>query len=279
MANELIQNLTDSLDVSLTAVKDALPKTFNKERFLQNTIAVIKQNPELQKYNKNELLTCMLRGSYLSLDFMAKECWLVPYNGHVTFQTSYKGECKFVKRYSIRPLLDVKAEIVRVGDEIDYGINEDNKPYIKYKPIPFNTQNVVGAFAVAYFKDGGILYEVMSMDEINKVRNVSRAASSSSSPWKTFPEEMYKKTVLRRLCKSIETDFDTVEQHEAWDEGSGVDFVNKPTPTEVHDPFAETDVVNEESESVVEGEIVSEVSVDEETVKEEIIAEAQEVFK
>ena len=85
---------------------------------------------------------------------------------------------------------------------------------------------------------------------------------------------MYKKSVLRRLCKSIETDFDTIEQHEAWDEGSGVDFTNKPTPTEVHDPFAETDVVNEESENVVEGEIVSE-----ETVDEKIVAEAQEVFK
>lgn len=275
MANELIQTLTNALDTCLINVSDALPKTFNKSRFLQNTIAVIRQNPDLQKYKKSDLLSCMLKGSFLGLDFMAKECWIVPYKGELSFQTSYKGECKFVKRYSIRPLLDLKAEVVRVGDELDYGI-KDNKPYIDYKPIPFNGDKIVGAFAVAYFKDGGILYEVMNMDDINKVRNVSRAASSTSSPWKTFPEEMYKKTVLRRLCKSIETDFDTVEQHEAWDEGSGVDFTNKPTPTEVHDVFEETDVVNKEEEFA---DLNEEVFVDSEVVKEEIIAEAQEVFK
>lgn len=272
MANELIQALTNDLDTCLINVSDALPKSFNKSRFLQNTIAVIRQNPDLQRYKKSDLLSCMLKGSFLGLDFMAKECWIVPYKGELSFQTSYKGECKFVKRYSIRPLLDIKAEVVRVGDELDYGI-KDNKPYIDFKPIPFNGDNIVGAFAVAYFKDGGILYEVMNMEEINKIRNVSKAASSSSSPWKTFPEEMYKKSVLRRLCKSIETDFDTIEQHEAWDEGSGVDFTNKPTPTEVHDPFAETTLVNEKEE------VADPNVIDSEVVKEEIIEEAKEIFK
>lgn len=276
MANEIVKKLTKDLETCLVGTANALPKSFNKERFLQNCIALVRTNPELQRYNKNELLECMMRASFLSLDFMNKECWLVPYGNHITFQTSYKGECKFVKRYSIRPLIDLKAEVVRVDDSLDYGI-KDNKPYIEFKPIPFNTKNIVGAIAVAYFADGGILYEVMSMDDINKVRNVSRAASSTSSPWKTFPEEMYKKTVLRRLCKSIETDFETVEQREAWDEGSGVDFTNKPTPTEIHDPFAETDVVNEEESNVVEGEIVKEEFI--EPVKEEIIEEAKEIFK
>lgn len=256
MANDLVQNLTNDLDYCLKNVSDALPKTFNKERFLQNTIAVIRSNEDLLKYNRKDLLACMLKGSFLGLDFSNKECYIVPYKGQLSFQTSYKGECKFVKKYSIRPLRDLKADVVRVGDELDYGI-KDNKPYIDFKPIPFNAGNVVGAIAVAFFADGGVLYEVMNMDEINKVRKVSRAASSESSPWKTFPEEMYKKTVLRRLTKSIETDFDSIEQHEAWDLGSGVDFTNKPEPMEVHNPFKEkTESVNEEETDVIEAEAV-----------------------
>ena len=47
MANELMQTLTNNLDASLVAVQDALPKDLNKARFLQNTIAVIKSNPNL----------------------------------------------------------------------------------------------------------------------------------------------------------------------------------------------------------------------------------------
>jgi len=259
MANEIIQSITNNLDATLNAVSDALPKDFNKARFLQNSIAVVKANPDLTKYNPTELLTCLVRASYLGLDFMNKECWLVPYNGHITFQTGYKGDCKFVKKYSIRPLLDLKAEIVREKDELEYGIT-DNKPYLNFKPLPFNDGKVIGAFAIAYFKDGGVLYEVMNLDEINKVRKVSKAASSNSSPWSTWTEEMYKKTVLRRLCKAIETDFDSVEQREAWDSGSGVDFT-KPESAEVHDPFAEDEKIT--NEIVIDTDSVNVVDVDE----------------
>ena len=167
---------------------------------------------------------------------------------------------KFVKKYSIRPLLDLKAEVVREGDTLEYGI-ENNKPYITYKPLPFNAGKVIGAFAVAYFKDGGVLYEVMNLDEINKVRKVSKAGSSASSPWATWGEEMYKKTCLRRLCKALPTDFDNIEQRNAWDEGSGVDFT-KPEAVEVHDPFADQ---NEEiaDEIVIDTEVVNETPIDE----------------
>ncbi len=236
MANEIIQSLTNNLDASLVAVSDALPKDFNKARFLQNAMSVVKSNPDLLKYNQTELLTCMLRGAYLSLDFYNKECWLVPYAGHVTFQTGYKGDCKFVKKYSIRPLSDVYAKPVRQGDVLDYGVR-DGEPYLTWKPLPFNDGEIVGVFAVAFFKDGGMLYEVMSKAEVDKVRRVSKAGASNSSPWATWYESMACKTVLRKLCKGIETDFDNVEQREAWEEGGGVDFNIKPE-TEVHNPFA-----------------------------------------
>ena len=34
---------------------------------------------------------------------------------------------------------------------------------------------------------------------------------------------MYKKTVLRRLCKMIDLDFDNIEQQKAFDDGSDFD--------------------------------------------------------
>lgn len=235
MANEIVQVLTNNLDASLNAVTEALPRDFNKSRFLQNTIAVIKEKPDLLKYNQNELLTCCLQASYLGLDFMNKEAWLVPYSGHVQFQMGYKGAAKFVKKYSIRPLADVYAKAVRKGDELDYGI-KDNKPFIEWKPVPFNNSEVVGVFAVACFEDGGILYEVMSKEDVDKIRKRSKA--SGSGPWVTDYEEMAKKTVLKRLAKGIETDFDNVEQRAAW-ESDNDEFSKTVAPSEVVDPFAD----------------------------------------
>lgn len=249
MANELqatqtqlVQNLTNNLDASLEAVAEALPNDFNRARFLQNTIAVVKEKPDLLQYNQTELLTCCLQASYLGLDFMSKEAWLVPYSGHVQFQMGYKGACKFVKKYSIRPLADIYAKSVRKGDELEYGI-EDNKPFIKWKPVPFNNSEMVGVFAVAYFEDGGILYEVMSKEDVDKIRKRSKA--SSSGPWVSDYEEMAKKTVLKRLAKGIETDFDNVEQKAAW-ESDNDEYTKTVEQEEAVDPFAK------DSENVID---------------------------
>lgn len=81
--SEIIQTLTNNLDASLNAVQDALPGDLNKARFLQNTIAVVKATPTLLTYNQTEVLTECLKASYLGLDFMNKEAYLVPFGGHV----------------------------------------------------------------------------------------------------------------------------------------------------------------------------------------------------
>lgn len=237
-----VQTLTNNLNRSLDAVAEALPNDFNKARFLQNTIAVVKDKPDLLQFNQNELLTCCLQASYLGLDFMNKEAWLVPYSGHVQFQLGYRGACKFVKKYSIRPLADIYAKAVRKGDELEYGVDE-NRPYIKWKPVPFNNSEVVGVFAVAYFKDGGILYEVMSKEDVDKIRNRSKAGRSG--PWVSDYEEMAKKTVLKRLAKGIETDFDNVEQRSAW-EADNDEFGRPEDTEEVVNPFAKKEEPKEE---------------------------------
>ena len=75
------------------------------------------------------------------------------------------------------------------------------------------------------YTDGSMLYESMSADEIEGVRqNYSKAKDSDA--WKKSSGEMYRKTVIRRLSKYIEKDFDKVEQLMAYDEGGGVEFQN-----------------------------------------------------
>lgn len=254
MANDL-QVLTDKLDLSLNAVSEALPKDFNKARFLQNTMSLIRQNPDLQKYNPTELLTCSLHAAYLGVDFMSKEAWLVPYSGHVQFQLGYKGACKFVKKYSIRPLADIYAKAVHKGDFFEHGV-KDGKPYLDWKPLPFNGGEMLGVFAIAIFADGGILYEVMSKAEVDAIRKRSRA--SGSGPWVTDYEQMSLKTCMKRLCKNIETDFDNVEQRNAWEADNEEYAKVQNTDTEVIDPFAETEtetnVIDSEAVEITEME-------------------------
>ncbi len=224
MANEVSKTFSEQLSDKLVSVQNALPKAFNRDRFVQNALAVMNEKPELARINRAMVIQGLCKGAYLGLDFMNKECYLIPYGNSVQFQTDYKGECKFVKRYSIRPILDIFAKVVREGDFFEEGII-DNKPVVNFRPLPFNNKPIVGAFAIVLYKDGGMEYEAMSYEDIQNVRN-NYSKASQSKAWKNSFDEMAKKTVLRRLCKHIETDFESTEAKQAWDDGAGMDFDN-----------------------------------------------------
>ena len=195
--------LTEKLD----SVSEALPKGFNKARFTQNAIALL--NPGIAKYGQNQIIGGLMKGAYLGLDFYSKECYLIPYGQSLNYQTDYRGEKKLAKKYSIRPIKDIYAEIVREGDEFSIGV-KDNERVVNFVPKPFNDGKIVGAFAVVEYQDGGIGTDTMSISELENTRKHSKAANSMA--WKDFTSEMYKKTVLRRLCKHIEIDFENTMQ-------------------------------------------------------------------
>lgn len=245
--NEVVKSFSETLTDKLITVENALPKDFNRARFVQNCLAVMNEKPELARMNRAEVVQGLLKGAYLGLDFANKECYLIPYGNSVNFQTDYKGECKFVKRYSIRPIVDIDAKLVREGDTFSAEIVE-GKPTINFKPLPFNNNDIVGAFAYVNYADGGLMYETMSTEEINATRN-NYSKQANGSTWKKSWGEMAKKTVLRRLCKLIETDFESTEARSAWEDGSDLDknVINKPVETEiVENPFDTTTVIDED---------------------------------
>ena len=117
MANEVAIKFSEQLSDKLMSVESALPKDFNRERFVQNCLAVMNENPQLAKINAAHVIQGLCKGAYLGLDFMNRECYLIPYGNSVQFQTDYKGEVKFIKKYSVRKIKDIYAKVVREGDE------------------------------------------------------------------------------------------------------------------------------------------------------------------
>ena len=208
--------LTDKLD----SVSEALPKDFNKSRFVQNALALINDNPQLQKYNQSQLMAGLMKGAYLGLDFYSKECYLVPYGNQLNYQTDYRGAKKLAKKYSIRPIKDIYSKLVREGDFFEESI-ENGEQTFNFKPKSFSDGKIIGAFAVVLYSDGGMAYETMSLSDLENTRSASKAANSPA--WKKFTGEMYKKTVLHRLCKHIELDFENPTQRTTFYSGVEVE--------------------------------------------------------
>lgn len=203
MSNELGMVLISELE--RPSIMDALPPDFNRARFVQNTVALVQENEQLSRLPQAKLVPVLLKGAYLGLDFFSKECYAVPYGQQVQFMPSYTGMVKLAKRFSKRPLRDVYAHVVRDGDEFESGM-EDGHEYVRFKPEPFNDGPIIGAFAVAQYADGGIKVEVMSKTQLDAVKRMSKAQSGTA--WKFFADEMYRKSVIRRLCKGIDLDMD-----------------------------------------------------------------------
>lgn len=237
----------ENLDKLIESKREAMPTSFNKTRFIQNCMVVLQDVKDIDKCNAANVARTLLKGAFLGLDFFNKECYAIIYGGQVQFQTDYKGEKKLAKKYSVRPIKDIYAKLVKEGDEFIEEI-KDGQQTIHFKPQPFNDGAVIGAFAVALFQDGGLIYEVMSVKEIEDVKsNYSKQANGPA--WKKSPGEMYKKTVLRRLCKNIELDFDTIEQKQAFEDGGDFD-PNKKKAVEQDSPFNDDYIVDAEFEEV-----------------------------
>ena len=230
--------MSDELGIVLASelerpsVADALPPDFNRARFVQNTVALVQSNEDLARMPQAQLVPALMKGAYLGLDFFNRECYAIPYGQTIQFMPSYTGMVKLAKRFSKRPLRDVYAHVVRDGDEFETGM-EDGREYVRYKPKPFNEGAIVGAFAVAQYEDGGIKVETMSKAQLDAVKRMSKAQSGTA--WKFFADEMYRKSVIRRLCKGIDLDMENVEQARIMRE----EEVQEVEVTEVDNPFGD----------------------------------------
>lgn len=214
---------SESLAASLYDVKEGLPADFNITRFAQNAVALLNGNEALQKfsrqYGSGQIKSGLMRAAFLGLDALNSECHLVPYGSTLNFTIDYRGDTKLIKKYSVRPVLDVYAKLVRQGDEFRIYI-KDGKQMFDFEPKPFNDGAIIGAFAVILYKDGGLDIEEMSVKELEKVRSKSKMANGMA--WKDFTGEMYKKTVLHRIKKKVTIEFENPAQKEYWDEDMAI---------------------------------------------------------
>jgi recombination protein RecT len=246
--NTQLVTIHNNLKSLLQSKQKALPTNFNETRFLQNAMTVLADTRGIETIDPASVTRTMLQGAFLGLDFFNKECYAIPYNENVgtkekpqwvkkiQFQTDYKGEIKLAKMYSINPIADIYAKIVRKGDIFHESIIDGHQS-ITFKPQPFNEELIAGVFAVCLYKDGTMIYESMGINDIELIKQASKTPTGPA--WKLYPGEMAKKAVIRRLRKMIQLEFKSPEADAAFEEGGQIDFTDYETiePDPIKDPI------------------------------------------
>lgn len=191
----------------------ALPKHLSVDRFVRVALTAITKTPKLADCTRESLLACLLDCSSLGLEPDGRNAYLIPYGTVCTLIVSYKGLVELARRTG--EISDIHADVVCENDSFEYSYGTDGK--LVHRPALEKRGKVVRAYAFVKLRDGGTSYDVMNVDEIDKIRKISKAANSPA--WTNHWDEMAKKTVFRRLAKwlpvssefmdAVERDFDT----------------------------------------------------------------------
>lgn len=206
-----------------------IEEVFAVQALMKNdfSLKVAKSNPQSVK-----LAMINVAATGLTLNPANAYAYLVPRDGAIVLDISYKGLIKIAT--DTGAVMWARADIVYAEDQFSYR-GPAEKP--EHSANPFGDRGeVIGAYCIAKTKDGDILTEVMSRAELDKVRDKSMAwAKKKAGPWKDWPGEMIKKTVIKRASKtwpyseSIERLHSAIEiANEA--EG-GYDLSSRITPT------------------------------------------------
>lgn len=186
------------------AIKKALPSVMTPERFTRIATSALSTTPKLAECTPMSFLGAMMTAAQLGLEPNTPlgQAYLIPYwNGKAKrlecqFQMGYKGMIDLA--YRSGKISSIQAHVVHENDVFEYSFGLD--PTLKHVPAISDRGDPVAVYAVFKTKDGGYGYEVMSWDDVMKhARKYSK--SYDNGPWQTNPEEMAKKTVLKKVLK------------------------------------------------------------------------------
>lgn len=212
MANEVIERATPAaearaqLEQMQSQFHAALPAHIPVERFMRVVMTALQGNPDLLRMERKSLFGAAMRAAQDGLLPDGREAALVPFKGVVQYLPMVAGVRKKVRNSGEISTWDVHA--VHENDAFEYELGDE--PFIRHKPNLSNRGKLIAVYSVARMKDGAVSRDVMSVEEVEKIRGKSLA--KNSGPWAdpAFYPEMAKKTVAKRHAKVLpmSTDLD-----------------------------------------------------------------------
>jgi recombination protein RecT len=194
------------LDKTAPQFAAALPPHIPPERFARVVMTAVQGSPDLLQADRKSLFSSSMKAAQDGLLPDGRDGALVVYNtkakdGSWTKQVQWMpmigGILKRIRNSG--ELKSISAHVVYTNDKFAFVLGDDER--IEHEPALEDRGKPRAVYAIAHTKDGGIWREVMTVQEVEQVRAVSRAANSG--PWTQWWGEMARKTVLRRLAKRL----------------------------------------------------------------------------
>lgn len=214
MNNNPIVAYKRDLDRMIEADEFALPSNVSQKAFRNAAVVAVQDNPYILQMKPESVFKSLRRLAGMGLVPDSKEAALVPFAGVCTAIPMVFGLIKAARRSG--HVTDISAHLVyeKEAESRDhFYFDMGDKEELFHRPILFGDRGKpVAAYAIATLRDGTRMRELMTEEEIEKVRKAAasqrdkKTKKASDQPigiWKDWGDEMWKKTVIRRLAKRL----------------------------------------------------------------------------
>jgi recombination protein RecT len=210
--------IQQELETLKPRIKEALPNHVSCERFMRGVQIAIAVNPELMQADRKSLFTAAYAAAQDGLMPDGRESVFLVFNTNVAkpgeqpraikkvqYLRMVSGILKLIRNSG--ELESIASRIVFEADEfrLEYGDSEA----IHHVPCTRGQRGEpIGVYALARLKSGAVVREYLTRDEVEAIRNSSKAPNGPA--WGgPFRLEMWRKSAIKRLSKRLplSTDF------------------------------------------------------------------------
>jgi recombination protein RecT len=184
------------------------------DEFAISVMTAVKKSPKLLQCDRASLFAAVLVSAELKLRFNTPEgfAYVIPYGKDVQFQIGYKGLVEIA--YRNPRVKSIYAGVV-YNDEVEAGkfkysrglnLVLEHDPIMNRTPEQEKAKRVHCAYAVIKLEGADPIIEVLDGNQLNKIKSLSKAGSSGSSPYNNgtdVADWMFKKAAIKQALKTV----------------------------------------------------------------------------
>lgn len=199
------ENFRTSFSRIVPQIKAALPAHVPFEKFERITMMAVQRDPDILRTDQRTLLMELQKCAADGLLPDGRQAVIVRrWNSKLnkeaaTYQPMVAG-LRVLMRNS-GEVASLHAQVVYEGEPFRIVLGDEERIEHERRLDCVHDDKIIGAYAVATLKDGEKVREFMTWAEIEKVRNVNKFWNKG--PWAQWKAEMCRKSVVRRLYKSV----------------------------------------------------------------------------
>lgn len=216
-----------------SSIRDALTKGASLDRFKACVLVSLRKSPELKECTTESLRVAMMNIARLGLAPDGDNAHMIPRKNKQKGTNKWALEAQGLIDYKglVRTLLrskTVKSMTARITYANDRLWQKDDQYWHECDDPAGARGAKTGVIVAAQLPNGERVSDWMSTEELAKVKACSKSAELGYGPWISWPEEMEKKSVARRMCKWLDLNPEQADAIQALERQEFADLLDRP---------------------------------------------------